>query len=337
VASEQLPQTLAEAGLLWMATLIALDRLRTPSRSGAGLALAILTLVPIASNRRIARVFDDDALFAPTTFARFLSHRDPAGAYRTMGYAMPPAEQFRLVRTDPGQIEWARRLWELYTPALWRRGVVFNGDVDHADFSRTESLRQVFLLAALYRDSSSFFGALSLRFGLRARGQPAFAGYRRVGGDALQDWDEHERAYPDLRLLTRWREAANATEALGVISQLAPGEVTLETGRSGAASAREGSVRVLFKSPERLSVDTDSSSPTWLFALRGWWPYRRVTVDGQPAETVPAQLAFSAVALPAGRHHVEWEELLPGFEVSRWGPVLFVLTAALIWVRGRKS
>jgi hypothetical protein len=44
-------------------------------------------------------------------------------------------------------------------------------------------------------------------------------------------------------------------------------------------------------------------------------------------EDFPAQLAFSAVAVPAGRHTIEWKELVPGGSVSFWGPVLFVLAA----------
>jgi hypothetical protein len=206
--------------------------------------------------------------------------------------------------------------------------------VDHGDLSRTESLRQVFLAAALHADSSPFFGTLSLKFGLRARGQPAFSGYRRVGGDALQDWDEHERAFPDIRLLTRWRECLTSTEALSEIPRRGPGEVVLEgTGQSAEGSAQGGAVRVVSRTAERLVLDTESTEPGWLFVLRGWWPYRRVRVDGKDVDTVPAQLAFSAAPVPAGRHRVEWIEELPGWEVSRWGPALFGLGAALLVVR----
>jgi hypothetical protein len=337
IASRQLPESFAEAGLLWIATVVAIDRLRSRGPGSVPVALAILTLVPILANRRIAQTFREEELFAPTAFARFVARKDPEGAYRTLGYAIAPAEARELAGRDPGRLEASRRVWLHYTPALWKRGQVFNGDVDHGDLSRTESLRQVFNHAALYKDSSPFFGALSLRFGLRSRSQTPFSGYHRVGGDALQDWDEHEQPYPDVRLLTRWHESPSARDALAAIPRLSPGEVVLESGRVGAGTARDASARVVERSPERLVVDTQSSDAGWLFVLRGFWDYRDVTVDGRPVEAVPADLAFSAAPVPAGRHRIVWEERLPGLDLSRWGPALFALTAALLLLRERKS
>jgi hypothetical protein len=48
---------------------------------------------------------------------------------------------------------------------------------------------------------------------------------------------------------------------------------------------------------------------------------------------VPAQLAFSAVPVPAGRHRIDWQEEVPGFDVSRWGPALFAALAIALSVR----
>jgi hypothetical protein len=55
-----------------------------------------------------------------------------------------------------------------------------------------------------------------------------------------------------------------------------------------------------------------------------------VLLDGESVEYFPAQLAFSAVRIPAGRHRIEWREQAPGWEISRWGPVLFFFVAALL-------
>ena len=82
-------------------------------------------------------------------------------------------------------------------------------------------------------------------------------------------------------------------------------------------------------------VRAQATDATFLFVLRGLWGYRDVRVDGVPVEPVPAQLAFCGVPIPRGRHLVEWEETLPGAELSRWGPVLFVLAAALLVARDR--
>jgi hypothetical protein len=105
----------------------------------------------------------------------------------------------------------------------------------------------------------------------------------------------------------------------------------IESGSQTGGSARPGSLRILEKTPERLRVEAEAPDPTWLFVLRDYFSYRTVLLDGNPVEDAPAQLAFSAVRVPAGRHTIDWRETVPGGQVSRWGPVLFVLLAALLW------
>ena len=58
VASRKLPGALAEGGLLWMATVGAIDLLRRRSRPTLGVSLLILTAVPIVANRKIARLLN---------------------------------------------------------------------------------------------------------------------------------------------------------------------------------------------------------------------------------------------------------------------------------------
>jgi hypothetical protein len=92
-------------------------------------------------------------------------------------------------------------------------------------------------------------------------------------------------------------------------------------------------VHLLEESPERLVLETACPDATWLFVLRGDWSYRTVRVDGQRADTFPAQIAFAAVAIPAGEHRVEWREDIPGIEVSRWGPAVAALLLGGIGLR----
>jgi hypothetical protein len=82
-------------------------------------------------------------------------------------------------------------------------------------------------------------------------------------------------------------------------------------------------------------IETDSPAAGWLFVLRGFWRHRVVRVDGVETEVFPAQLAYSAIAIPAGRHRVEWAESFPGWSVSRFGPVLYGLAIAGLFVRAR--
>ena len=108
--------------------------------------------------------------------------RDPHGAYRTMGvfgYRPPSVLEQTHAGNDPGRLEFSRRDWDHYTPALWRRGMVFNGDFDAGDLSRLQSLRRLSGVAAGFRDSQAFFGALALRWEIRFRDQEPLPGYHR--------------------------------------------------------------------------------------------------------------------------------------------------------------
>jgi hypothetical protein len=343
VAAHVLPAALAEAGLLWIATVIAIDLLGRSTRASLGISLTLLTLVPIAANRKIARTYREEALFSPTPFARFLARADPHGQYRTMGaakYAPISELETTLSGSDEAGLDRCRRNWNQHTHCLWRRGTIFNDDFDRGDLSRLESLRRVSFEAARYRDSQAFFGALALKWSVRLRDQEPLPGYHRVGGNAMAQWDEHERAYPGIRLLTSWVEETGALGALAAVNRLAPGEIAIESGLRARGKARPGRVRILEESPERLLLEAEAPDPTWLFVLRGFWSYRTVLLDGKPVEDVPAQLAFSAVRVPAGRHAIAWTEELPGWPVSRWGPVLFALVFVGIFVRastGRRA
>jgi hypothetical protein len=330
----------SEAGLLWMATVVALALLSRGTRPWLAGALVLLTAVPIEANRKIARSFREDAVFGPTAFARYVAREDPQCAYRTLGEVLfrPPsalgtaAEDSTLLYSD-----FSRRSWTQHTPVLWNRGTVINEDFDVGDLSRVESLRKIAGMASGYTDSGALFGSLALRFGIRWSDQDPIAGYHRVGGDALQSWDEHAHAYPDVRLLERWSEVDGPLTALQALPRLSEGGAVLESGRSGRGAARPGTVRLLEKSPERMRVELDLPDPGWLFVLRAYWPYRRIRLDGNPIEAVPAQLAFSAVSVPAGRHQLVWEEQVPGLEASAWGPVLFGAIAVGLAVTARRK
>ncbi len=80
----------------------------------------------------------------------------------------------------------------------------------------------------------------------------------------------------------------------------------------------------------------DSSDPTFLHVLRAFWTYRTIRIDGRAIEAVPSQLAFSAIAIPPGRHRIDWREDVPGASISQWGPVLYLLAVLLVAARFRR-
>ena len=334
-----LPGALAEGGLYWILTWSAVALLRRGHGASSAAALAMLTAIPILATRRIVPAEHEACVFPPTAFAQAVAKRDPEGAYRTIDeavyYAPSPLEP-EGNRAGPWGTAPTRNRWGYHAQSLWGRGTIFNVDVDRGDLSRLDSLRLVSVWAASQPGGAPFFSAISLRFGLRFRDQAPLPGYARFGGDSLQSWDENPEALPDIRLLEGWREEDSGLDALKTIPRLAPGEIVLETGRDSTGSAPPGNVKILERSPERLRLDVAAPREAWLFVLRGFWGYRTIRIDGAPVEAVPAQLAFSAVRIPAGRHLVDWREEVPGLEVSRFGPVLFALAAvALAWRRPR--
>ncbi len=337
-ASRELPGALAEAGLLWIAAVVALDRLRRPSRVAVAISLALLTAAPIAANRKIARTLHETEVFSPTPIAMRMARMDPSGAFRTLGESLyfAPSALDRLYPDDV-YTESGRRTWLQHAQALWGRGSVFNNDFDVGDFSRLQALRRLSVAAGAYRDSQTFYANFGLRWGVRFHDQKPLAGYRPFGRDVRQYFDELPEALPDIRLARTWVEEARVLDALTRVPQLQPEEAVLETGRRARGSARSGIVHVLVKDPERIVVETVTPDPSWLFVLRGFWSYRDVFVDGRPVEVVPAQVAFSAVPVPAGRHRIEWKELLPGSGVSRYGPLLWGLLCTWLLVRYRRE
>lgn len=338
IAARELPSVLAEAGLFWIITVIALDRLVRPGRRGLVIALVLLTIVPIASNRRIARSIREEEMLSPGPFARSIERRDPAETYRTLGesfYAKPSEIEKLQMAADPEGVDDS---WIFYRQALVGKGTVFNFDFDSGDTARIESLRRLSQAAAKSGDAETFFGSFALRWGIRFRDQKPVRGYERFGGTGVQDWDELRGAHPDVRLVEAWRETIGPLESSRLVLGLAPGEVVVESGLERAGRARPGTVRVLERGPARLRATVDAPDPTWLFVLRGFWNYRTVLLDGKAIEPLPAQLAFSAVAIPPGRHTVDWTEQVPGLEVSRYGPLVAAGLLALLLIRdGRRT
>ncbi len=336
-AALQLPRALAEAGLLWAGTLAALALWRRPSRPARAAALMLLTLAPLLATRRIPLVVAETEAFGPTLLARWIAQEDPEAFYRTLGESIYSSSA-EAAASGLGWAELPRESWIYYTPILWGRGTVFNYDFDAGDLARVESLRRLSSAAFDFPEGAAFFGNLSLKFGVRRRGQPAAPGFRPFGGNTGQIWDAHDGALPDIRLATRWREEPGALAAAARLRETGAGELLLETGRRADGQAPPGTLRLIERSPERIRLQTDTPEPAWLFVLRAFWSHRDVRVDGEPVDTVPAYLAYTALPVPAGTHEIDWKESVPGGKVSRLGPLAAGIGAALLAVAaGRRT
>jgi hypothetical protein len=83
-------------------------------------------------------------------------------------------------------------------------------------------------------------------------------------------------------------------------------EVVLPTGPFARADPSfSGTSRLQDRDAERVAVEAELSRPGYVVLVDAWDPAWRATVDGRPADLLRANVAFRAVAVPAGRHHIE--------------------------------
>jgi hypothetical protein len=91
----------------------------------------------------------------------------------------------------------------------------------------------------------------------------------------------------------------------------------------------QGTVRILEERPGFLRLESVSSHPGHLVILDAYAPGWTATVDGRTVPLVRADLAFRALAVPAGRHTIE-SRYLPASVAWGWRLSAVVALAALI-------
>jgi hypothetical protein len=126
---------------------------------------------------------------------------------------------------------------------------------------------------------------------------------------------------PRVRLAGSEAEASAALDdpALDLRAEVvveARGEPDFEA--AAAAAGDPGSVRLVIDEPERLVLDVVALRPAVLVVADSYLPGWEALVDGRPTPVRPADLAFRAVALPAGGSRVELLYRAPGWRLGLW-------------------
>jgi hypothetical protein len=85
--------------------------------------------------------------------------------------------------------------------------------------------------------------------------------------------------------------------------------------RSAAADAL-GTARITAYADERVEIDTDAAGRRLLVLTDTWFPGWRATVDGVPTAIARANVAFRAVPVAPGPHHVVFEYVPASFRIG---------------------
>ena len=170
-----------------------------------------------------------------------------------------------------------------------------------------------------------------------------FAGVRWISSDAeLFAWQERKSALP---LVTAGQRPvfANRAETLRALAQstFKPAEeVFLPHAAAGRMAATNGvNARVLTNrwGSGSLEVEVEAASPTLLIIAQTSAPGWSATVNGLPARLWPANHAFQAVEVPAGRSQVR---LVYRERTFAWGGAISLLAfvgCAIAWWRARRT
>ena len=337
------PGALALASVLhWLffvgAAAIALLVLRLrPQRSWlAGGAIALLAVLDMLTFAHAFQPMGPRALVMPprTPAIAFLQQRTGEGRIAGVQGALSP---------DWSTIYGLRDARGYDAPQPGRRFYAMWKAVNPAQASWTP-----FDVPALSPQALRVLSLLGTRYVVVAPGTPPPAGYglryayRGADADVLFNAQAAPRAF----VAEHVRVAADDQDALGTI--LTQGfdprhDASLRRDDlDGAAPSGVGggSVQLVHATGARVSLRASLPQRGLVVLDDAWAPGWSVTVDGQPARALEANMVLRGVVVPAGAHTIDWRYRVPGL---RAGAVLsgVGLLALLVWagvaLRGRRS
>ena len=85
------------------------------------------------------------------------------------------------------------------------------------------------------------------------------------------------------------------------------------------------SVKATRYTPNAADLAVTATSPGWVVLTDAWYPGWQVTVDGHPAEIVPADYAYRAVKVDPGQHTISMR-----FSPTSWQTGRLISLVALV-------
>jgi hypothetical protein len=169
------------------------------------------------------------------------------------------------------------------------------------------------LTASGPEERARLLSAFGARWVLRDTGA-AMPGYRAVTGFSVAgrrlELHEATRPTPEIRWASRELRRASLSGALELVRSdlFRPASDVVLPGppdSSPAATALPARITIEALQPDRAVADVDAAAGGHLLFSRTFFPSWKAAVDGAPAKVLLANGRDLAVALPAGRHHVE--------------------------------
>ncbi len=148
-----------------------------------------------------------------------------------------------------------------------------------------------------------------------AGGTAATTGLRLVARRSDGSVYRNPNALPRAFFASSWRALATERDALGAVAAIRPAHLLAApvvegvAPPSGPPAGGGGAVRFTGDGGDRVSLEVDAPRAGYLVLLDSYYPGWRATVDGRDAAIHPANVAFRAVAVPAGRHRVVFRYL----------------------------
>jgi hypothetical protein len=147
---------------------------------------------------------------------------------------------------------------------------------------------------------------------------------------------EYRLAMPRAMVIGAWHVVADTGRAVidsitavvhnpGVFTYLAS-----DPGIASGAADSAGSATITHYALHRVDVDVDARRPAVLRLADLYYPDWKVTVDGKPARLLRADHVMRAVAVPAGRHKVQFKFASASFTLGAWLSLASACAAMLL-------